>query len=178
MTTAPPLELHRVTVEHTAGPTVVRALDDLELTVDEGELVALMGPSGSGKTTALDVASGLVAPRSGRVVVAGEEPVEDAPRGVGSGAARSASSTSGSTCCRASTSSTTSPCPSSSIGSACAGPTNGHGRLWPGSARPTSGRDGSISSRVASASGSPSPGRSSGSVVSSSPTNRPRRSTR
>ncbi|HVT60923.1 MAG TPA: ATP-binding cassette domain-containing protein [Thermoanaerobaculia bacterium] len=47
------------------------ALDDLTLTIGEGEWVAVTGPSGSGKTTLLNVLSGLDRPSSGRVRVGG-----------------------------------------------------------------------------------------------------------
>lgn len=50
------------------GPDV---LDDLDLSVAEGEIVGLLGPNGSGKSTALRIVSGLLAPTAGRVAVAG-----------------------------------------------------------------------------------------------------------
>ena len=49
----------------------VRALDHVDLTVSEREIVGLIGPNGSGKTTLLNVASGVLRPTSGRVEVAG-----------------------------------------------------------------------------------------------------------
>ncbi len=49
----------------------LRALDELTLSIDEGEWVAVTGPSGSGKTTLLNVLSGLDRPTSGTVRVGG-----------------------------------------------------------------------------------------------------------
>ncbi|MEO8797707.1 MAG: ABC transporter ATP-binding protein [Polyangiaceae bacterium] len=43
------------------------ALEDISLTIDQGELICFLGPSGSGKSTLLNVVAGLVKPSSGRV---------------------------------------------------------------------------------------------------------------
>lgn len=51
----------------------VRALKQIDLTVREGEWLAIMGPSGSGKTTLLNIISGLEAPTSGSVLIDGVE---------------------------------------------------------------------------------------------------------
>ncbi|MET7615674.1 ABC transporter ATP-binding protein [Streptomyces sp. NPDC005408] len=53
------------------GSTV--ALDGLDLTVEPGELIALLGPSGCGKTTALRVVAGFENPDAGEVLVDGED---------------------------------------------------------------------------------------------------------
>jgi sulfate/thiosulfate transport system ATP-binding protein len=49
------------------------ALRDVSLTVETGELVALLGPSGSGKTTLLRVIAGLEVPSTGSILFAGED---------------------------------------------------------------------------------------------------------
>lgn len=49
------------------------ALDDVSLTVAQGQFVALVGGSGSGKTTLLKTINGLIRPDSGRVMVADED---------------------------------------------------------------------------------------------------------
>jgi ABC-type spermidine/putrescine transport systems, ATPase components len=53
------------------GGTV--ALDGLDLTIEPGELVALLGPSGCGKTTALRVIAGFEQPDAGTVLIDGED---------------------------------------------------------------------------------------------------------
>ncbi|MBJ8341950.1 ABC transporter ATP-binding protein [Antrihabitans sp. YC3-6] len=58
-------------LRRTFGSTV--ALDDLDLTIESGELVALLGPSGCGKTTALRCVAGFERPDSGAVIVNGED---------------------------------------------------------------------------------------------------------
>ena len=51
------------------GDAVVRALDDVSVTMRAGEFTAIMGPSGSGKSTLLHVLAGLDRPTSGQVFV-------------------------------------------------------------------------------------------------------------
>ncbi|MDQ1569308.1 MAG: branched-chain amino acid transport system ATP-binding protein [Actinomycetota bacterium] len=57
----------------TAGYGGTTVLRDVDLTVPDSSVVALLGPNGAGKTTLLRVASGLLAPWQGRVVVDGED---------------------------------------------------------------------------------------------------------
>ncbi|MBN1121079.1 MAG: ABC transporter ATP-binding protein [Anaerolineae bacterium] len=55
------------------GDTLVRALDGVDLSVEEGEFLCLMGPSGSGKSTLLNMLGGLDTPDEGTVIVDGQE---------------------------------------------------------------------------------------------------------
>jgi putative ABC transport system ATP-binding protein len=65
------LELREVSKAYGDGAAEVHALRDVSLTVDEGELVAVMGPSGSGKSTLLTIAGTLEEPTKGDVLVGG-----------------------------------------------------------------------------------------------------------
>ena len=65
------LELRAVTRVHGTGEGAVTALDTVSMTVEAGQLVAVMGPSGSGKSTLLNLAGGLDSPTTGDVIVEG-----------------------------------------------------------------------------------------------------------
>lgn len=54
-----------------SGERIVRALDGVNLTVAQGEFIAIVGASGCGKTTLLNMMSGLDRPASGEVIVDG-----------------------------------------------------------------------------------------------------------
>jgi putative ABC transport system ATP-binding protein len=65
------LKLRRVSKTYGEGAAEVHALSGITMTVEAGELVAVMGPSGSGKSTLLTIAGSLEEPTSGEVVVEG-----------------------------------------------------------------------------------------------------------
>jgi len=55
------------------GDLLVRALNDVNIEIAEGEFTALVGPSGSGKTTLLNMIGGLDDPNSGKVILNGQD---------------------------------------------------------------------------------------------------------
>jgi ABC-2 type transport system ATP-binding protein len=70
------IEVDRLTVHYEGR----RALSDLTLKVEEGELFGILGPNGAGKTTLFSVLSGLKRPTRGKVRVGGLDPLKDARR--------------------------------------------------------------------------------------------------
>jgi putative ABC transport system ATP-binding protein len=67
----PLLEARELSRAFGSGATAVQALHDVSLTVEEGEMVAIMGPSGSGKSTLLHILGALDHPDSGSVSIDG-----------------------------------------------------------------------------------------------------------
>jgi ABC-type nitrate/sulfonate/bicarbonate transport system, ATPase component len=61
-----------VSKRFTSQRATVQALDNVSLTMAEGEFVCLIGPSGCGKSTLLDIMAGLTVPDSGRVLADGK----------------------------------------------------------------------------------------------------------
>jgi putative ABC transport system ATP-binding protein len=73
MTPEPLVRLRGVERRYAAGGAMTTALQDLDLDVSEGELLAVIGPSGSGKTTLMGVIGGLDSVDGGSVVVGGTD---------------------------------------------------------------------------------------------------------
>jgi ABC-2 type transport system ATP-binding protein len=65
------LQLTGVTKSFRVGTETVRAVRGIDLSIDRGEIVALLGANGAGKTTTLDMVLGLTPPTSGEVRVFG-----------------------------------------------------------------------------------------------------------
>ena len=55
------------------GEICVKALDQVNLSVEEGEFIAIVGPSGCGKTTLLNMLGGLDNPTDGSVLIHGKD---------------------------------------------------------------------------------------------------------
>jgi putative ABC transport system ATP-binding protein len=73
MAELPSIEMRGVDKEYRRDEFVIPVLENLDLSVAEGEFLALMGPSGSGKTTLLNLIAGLDRATSGEVVVHGQD---------------------------------------------------------------------------------------------------------
>lgn len=61
-----------VTREYRSAQKITRALDNIHLTVEEGEFLVLLGPSGCGKSTLLELLAGLQTPDAGTVAFRGD----------------------------------------------------------------------------------------------------------
>jgi putative ABC transport system ATP-binding protein len=72
----PVIEMKDLVKEYGVDETRVRALDEINLTINKGEFVAIMGPSGCGKTTLLNILGLLDSASSGQYALDGR-PVED-----------------------------------------------------------------------------------------------------
>jgi len=69
----PLVEVEHLSQVFVRGDRRVAALDDLHLTVDEGEFVTVVGPSGCGKSTFLHILGGFIAPTDGSMRIAGRD---------------------------------------------------------------------------------------------------------
>ncbi len=67
------LELKNIYKNYGSGDATTEVLSDINLTIEEGEFVAIVGFTGSGKTTLVNLINGLITPTSGQVICKGKE---------------------------------------------------------------------------------------------------------
>ena len=67
------VELEKVSRVYESGDHLLKALDEVDLKLDEGKFVVVLGPSGAGKSTLLNLLGGLDSPTSGKIVVDGKD---------------------------------------------------------------------------------------------------------
>ncbi len=72
-TTRTPVVVEHATKRFRQGDSLVEAIKDVSLSIEDGEFVAIMGASGSGKSTLLHVMAGLTRPEEGRIVIDGTD---------------------------------------------------------------------------------------------------------
>ena len=63
------IEFKNVVKEYRTGDHILKAMDDVNFTIDEGEFVVILGPSGAGKSTLLNLLGGLDSVTSGQIIV-------------------------------------------------------------------------------------------------------------
>ncbi len=73
MQNSPLIRIENLDKVYSLGPTTLKALDHINLSVSRGEFLGLVGPSGSGKTTLLNIMGSLDAPSSGTAEVLGRK---------------------------------------------------------------------------------------------------------
>lgn len=66
------IEFKNVNKEYKSGDHVLKAMDNVNFSIDEGEFVVILGPSGAGKSTLLNLLGGLDSVTSGQIIVNGE----------------------------------------------------------------------------------------------------------
>lgn len=69
----PIVEFKNVSRIYTSGDHELKALDNVNLTLEEGKFVVILGPSGAGKSTLLNLLGGLDSPTSGKIIVDGKD---------------------------------------------------------------------------------------------------------
>ena len=67
------VEFKNVTRIYKSGDHEQRALDGVDLTLEEGKFIVVLGPSGAGKSTLLNMLGGLDSPTSGKIIVNGKD---------------------------------------------------------------------------------------------------------
>lgn len=67
------VEFQEVSKVYSAGDHILKALDEVNLTLEKGKLIVILGPSGAGKSTLLNLLGGLDSPTSGKIIVDGKD---------------------------------------------------------------------------------------------------------
>ena len=63
------IKLRNISKIYGEGRTTIKALDNIDLKIEEGKIITVMGPSGSGKSTLLNILGAMDKPTSGEVYV-------------------------------------------------------------------------------------------------------------
>ena len=79
----PAIEISGLTKSFSSAAGTVRAVENLSLTVEEGEFVSIVGPSGCGKSTILNIVASFIDATSGVVKVGGKSHDDKVPDGLG-----------------------------------------------------------------------------------------------
>ncbi len=67
------IQLKDVSKHYHMGETTVKAIDGIEISINEGDFIAIMGPSGSGKSTAMNLVGSLDIPNKGKIFLDKED---------------------------------------------------------------------------------------------------------
>ena len=67
------VEFQNVSRVYTGGEHELKALDQVNMTLKEGQFIVILGPSGAGKSTLLNLLGGLDSPTSGKIFVEGRD---------------------------------------------------------------------------------------------------------
>lgn len=73
------VEFKGVSRIYTSGDHVLKALDDVNMSLEKGKFIVILGPSGAGKSTLLNLIGGLDSPTEGRILVDGKDISELTP---------------------------------------------------------------------------------------------------
>jgi putative ABC transport system ATP-binding protein/lipoprotein-releasing system ATP-binding protein len=67
------IEVKKISKTYKAGSEIIKAVDNVDLSIDQGEFTSIVGHSGSGKTTLLSLMGGLTKPDAGTVIIDGTD---------------------------------------------------------------------------------------------------------